>query len=334
MNRRRLLFGLGASALSAGCENSNIDGIVKFGLSTPADLERNGVYVWANAFMSVLREAGFRTEAFPNSSIGGERERVMQVQMGLLEINTTGGDEVSRWSPLSAAGAHPFLIETYDHMDRLLTQTPYIDQISKDFQSHGFRLADFVYTGSMVGLFTRGHPVRKLSDLRELRLRVLSAADLDLLTAWDVRGVQVAWEEVAQALQTGMVDAYLNPPNVAPMFGHGAVLDYFTDLRMGPATRLVIISERWFDTLSASKKEIVAKAINAGRTANRNWTAKAQTRDRERLTNAGIEWIALTQSERQEWLQASERIPPGRWETPETSVQFRQWIDDTREAAT
>ncbi|MAW82448.1 MAG: hypothetical protein CMI63_19605 [Parvularcula sp.] len=330
MRRRAFLSGVGASLLTAGCADPR--NTVKFGMSTPADPAHNGVYVWAEAFMKVLNGVGLRTEAFANSSIGGERERVMQLRMGLLEVNATGGDEINRWSPLSAAGAHPFLIDTYSHMDRLLTNTPYIEQISEDFSAYGFRLVDFAYTGSMVGLFTRGLPVRTMDDLRKLRLRVLSSADLDLLNAWKVRGVQVAWEEVAQALQTGMVDAYLNPPNIAPLFGHGAVLDYFTDLRMGPASRMIIASERWLETLSASHRQAFEKAVEAGRTANRQWTRNVQARDRKKLKQAGIEWITLTDSQRREWLEASEAIPQGRWETKEASAQFRQWIEDTQEA--
>ncbi len=329
MKRRALLAGIGAGAFAVSCTDPRHT--IKFGISTPSDLTHNGVYVWADAFTRVLNEAGLDTELFPNSSIGGERERIMQVRMGLLEVNATGGDEVNRWSPLAAAGAHPFLIDTYDHMDRLLTDTPYIEGISKDFEQHGFRLADFVYTGSMVGLFTRGKPVRTMDDLRQLRLRVLSAADLDLLNAWKVRGVQVAWEEVAQALQTGMVDAYLNPPNIAPLFGHGAVLDYFTDLRMGPASRMIVISEHWYETLASNQRETVEKAIAAGRTANRLWTNTVEERDREKLKKTGIEFIALTNEERREWIEASKAIPAGRWETTEASAQFRKWIKETEE---
>jgi len=197
MKRRAFLTGLGACAIAAGCANPR--NTVKIGMSTPGDPANNGVYAWIDAFMKTLDAAGMRVEAFPNSTIGGERERVMQLRMGLLEVNSTGGDEVNRWSPMAAAGAHPFLIDTYSHLDRLLGDTPYIERISNDFERYGFRLVDFAYTGSMVGLFTRGRPVRTLADLRQLRLRVLSAADMGLLRAWNVRGVQVAWEEVAQA---------------------------------------------------------------------------------------------------------------------------------------
>ena len=118
MKRRTFLSGVGATTLVASCADPR--NTVKLGMSTPADLTNNGVYVWAHAFIETLKASGFRTEVFPNSSIGGERERVMQARIGLLEVNATGGDEVSRWSPLAAASAHPFLIDTNNSMDSLM----------------------------------------------------------------------------------------------------------------------------------------------------------------------------------------------------------------------
>lgn len=331
MNRRKFILTSSMGGLLLGCTQRPVQNTVcKFGMSTPADPVRNGGYVWVKAFTEVLKDAGLDVQVFPSSSIGGERERMFQLQMGLLEINATGGDEVNRWSPLASASARPFQIESYQHLDRLLTQTPFIGQVSKDFQAHGFQLADIVNTGSMVGLFTRGTPVRKMDDLRKLRLRVLSASDMDLLNAWDVRGVQVAWEEVSQALQTSMVDAYLNPPNTAPMFGHGSVLDYFTDLKLGPANRLIVISQRWFDKLSTSMQDIIVKATRAGHDANQIWTQDVILQDKERLKQTGIEWITLSSEQRQEWIDASKAIPAGRWETHEATSQFQQWVEDTR----
>lgn len=306
---------------------------VKFGFSTPADLKNNGVYVWVQACAKVLTQRGFGVRTYPNSSLGGEMERLYQTQLGLMEMNVTSGDSIGRWSPMVYAGARPFLIETYDHMDRLLTETPYLKAISDELAPHGLEVIDMVYTGSMVGLFTRKLAVHRLSDLRKLRLRVLSAADMDLLHAWDVRGVQVAWEEVAQALQTGMVDAYLNPPNIAPMFGHGAVLDYFTDLRMGPAARVLIASTKWLNSLTASERDIFEEARAAGRAANRLWTKNAIRRDREKLDATGIEWVTLSESEREEWVEACKKIPPNRWEVAEKTEQYLEWVEATAEAS-
>lgn len=332
MKRRRFIEGMALGALAAGTRpvSASLAGDVKIGMSTPASLEHNGVYVWIRTCADALNEAGFGTRVYPNSTLGGDRERTYQMQLGLLELNATGGDEIGRWSPMMAATARPFLIGSYDHMSRLLSQTPYIERVSAELRPHGLELVDMAYTASMVGLFTRGSPVRRMDDLRQLRLRVLSEADFALLRAWDVRGVQVAWEEVAQGLQTGIIDAYLNPPNIALMFGHGSVLDYFTDLRMGPAGRLVVASTQWLDSLSSADREAVDQAFDSARAANRAWTANTLSTDRANLERAGIEWIELDPASRNEWVEASAAIPPGDWETPEARELYLEWVEQTR----
>lgn len=333
MNRRDALLALGGGLLLSACENADLEHAVKIGMSTPANATHNGVYAWIGACVEALRAQNWPVRIYPNSSIGNERDRVYQTQLGLLEINETGGDEIGRWSPLAHASARPFLINSYDHMNRFLADTPYLEQVSRDLDRHGLQLIDVAYTGSMVGLFTRGTPVRAMADLRRLRLRVLSSADFSLLHAWNVRGVQVAWEEVAQALQSGMVDAYLNPPNIAPMFGHGSVLDYFTDLRMGPAGRFIVVSTKWLAQLSGDQRQALENAFAAGRSANRAWINQTISRDRVRLEQVGIEWIDLSDDQRGEWMRASAAIPPSRWDHPDATALYNRWIEQTREAS-
>ncbi|KAA9129700.1 TRAP transporter substrate-binding protein [Marinihelvus fidelis] len=336
MKRRAFIGGLGAAGgvalagLPAQQALASLASDTKVGMSLPANLERNGAYVWVKVCTDHLRAGGMNVRVYPNSTIGGERERTIQAQLGLLEINVTGGDEIGRWSPIAAAGSRPFLVDSYDHMNRIIDDTDYLATITADLAAVDLVMVDFVYVASMVGLFTRGKPVRRIEDLRSLRLRVLSEADMNLLRAWQVRGVQVAWEEVAQALQTGIVDAYLNPPNVAPMFGHGSVLDYYTNLRMGPAMRVVVASKPWMDALSPAQRALVRQAFGAARAANRAWSEQMLEADHQALDKAGIEWIELDDDERATWLEASARIAPSHWETPAEAERYLRFVESTR----
>ena len=82
--------------------------------------------------------------------------------------------------------------------------------------------------------------------MNKFRIRAMSNEQLDWVKAWGGAGTQVAWEEVPQALQTGIADGYINPPVVAVLFGHGGQLDYFTDLEISPSIRVVVFSEAWY----------------------------------------------------------------------------------------
>ncbi len=305
---------------------------VKIGMSTPADPERNGVYVWIRALAQSLEHASARVRVYPSSGLGGDVERMDQVEIGLLEVNETGGDALARLSPLLDA-MRPFEIESYEHLDRLLERTDFLAEVNAELADDDLVLLDFAYTGEMVGLLTRGKPVHRIGDLRSLRLRIISAGDLSLLAAWKVRGVRVAWEEVAQALQTGMVDAYLNPPIVAVMFGHGNVLDYFTDLRMGPSARLIVTSRRWYERLPPQFRAVFDAGVLEARAANRAWLAGARRRERALLEKAGIKWIDMKPAERAAWQALTWTMPRTRWQTAEAEVRLKRMIAASRPVA-
>ncbi|WP_308910533.1 TRAP transporter substrate-binding protein [Pseudokordiimonas caeni] len=330
---RRLLIALAAYTAFVVPGVAVADEPVKFALSTPTDLSRNGVYVWVDAFRKAFERTGREIRIYPNGSLGGDQERVDQMRLGLLEMNVTNPDEISRHSPTYYGIAMPFLFQSYDHMDRFLEQTPFVPQVNSELSAAGqdFRFVDIAYTGAMVGLLTRKVPVRTVDDLKKIRLRFLSAPDLKLFAAWGVRGVQVSWGEVAQGLQTGMIDGYLNPPAVATMFGHGSVLDYFTDLRMGPSGRMIVVSTRWLESLTPEERAVFDSAVLEARTANRTWNRHYIAKERDALARVGIDWVEPSGSERQTWKDRTVNFYDQKWYDPAKTEQVGRWIKDTAE---
>jgi TRAP-type C4-dicarboxylate transport system substrate-binding protein len=330
MRRRDLaLLLLGAVIAPPAARSAEVREI-KIGMSTPLDAQRNGSYVWIKTLVNAIESDDVQARVYPNSALGGEKERMDQVSIGLLEVNETGGDELARLSPLFHA-MRPFEIESYDQMSRLIEDTPFLAEVNQDLANHDLILLDLAYTGAMVGLFTHGKPVYRIEDLRSLRLRIISADDLNLLAAWHVHGVRVAWEEVAQALQTGMVDAYLNPPIVAVMFGHGSVLNYFTNLRLGPSARCIVASRRWYDSLDPQFRNTFDAGVRRARAANRAWTTAAIPRERALLEKTGIKWLEIDPAARTEWRELTRHIKRTRWETPEAEARLKAMLDSTRD---
>lgn len=306
---------------------------VKIGMYTTTDVKGNGIYIWLEPFANHLRESGFQVQVFPNGSLGGDRERIDQMVLDLLEVNVTNPDEIARLSPTFYGISPMFMFDSYAHMDRFLENTPFMDTVNQELKHSGFRFVDMAYTGAMVGLLTRKVPVRSLEDLQKIRLRFLSAPDLKLFAGWGVRGVQVSWGEVSHALQTGMVDGYLNPPAVATMFGHGSVLDYFTDLRMGPSARLIVVATSWLESLSASDKAIFENAVRAGRRANRTWNQAYIAKEKGALEDVGISWIEPLPGARQDWAKRSIKYPSEKWYSHKKAALVQQWVEESRKAA-
>ena len=103
-----------------------------------------------------------------------------------------------------------------------------------------------------------------------------------------VQGIIVPWSEVSMALQTGMVDGYMNPPLVPLTFGHVNQLKYFTDIRQQLTVRVALISDKWYKSLKSDARKTVDEAIATGRSANLEFGRTVFDRNMERLKEAGV----------------------------------------------
>jgi len=276
---------------------------IKIAFTTPADAQRSGSYVWASTFAAELQKAGLEVIIYPSSTLGNEVVRTEQLLLGLLEVNITGSQEVEMFSDLYLGLELPFLFQSTEELFALTDDTDFLARVNATTRPSGMRVVDFVYGGGMTGLFTANTPVHRLEDLTELRLRAMNAQQLDFFLAWGCAGTQVAWEEVPQALQTGIADGYLNSPIIAVQFGHGGQLDYFTRLMLQASTRTVVMSEQWYQGLDGDTQKIVDHAIVQARKANHIWNASAELTEFQLLEDIGIEVITLSTHERERFRQ-------------------------------
>ena len=113
---------------------------------------------------------------------------------------------------------------------------------------------------------------------------------------------------MAQALQTGIVDGYVNPPNAAIRTGHTEYLKHYTPAALAPSFRAVMISEDWYAMLTPAQRETVDQAIAAGLQANRDWLPGWAALVDARFAEAGVTVTELAEGERARLVEMSTPI--------------------------
>ncbi|UPT65128.1 MAG: TRAP transporter substrate-binding protein DctP [Hyphomonadaceae bacterium JAD_PAG50586_4] len=284
---------LAAAAVLGGCETPPRAEILA-ALAGAKNAELNGIWIWLSTFAATLQAGGMSVEVSANSALGGRSERTELSALGLLHVNDANIQEVSAFSSTYVALELPFLIDSFDHFQRFVDAPDFRSAVNRELSRSGMVFADAALLGGASGLFTVGRAVRTPDDLRGMRLRGSDARSLVLIEAFGASSVQVAWEEVPQALQTGIASGYLNPPIAALLFGHGSQLDYFVDLRTSIAHRAIVMSRRWLDRLNADQLALVERGTQAARIANRAWAEERRRRELSALTEVGIEVISLS----------------------------------------
>ncbi len=309
LDRRMLVSGAMMAGAIAACGDVSA-GRPRAALAGAPNPQANGVWIWMRACLEALEKAGVAMQLSANAALGREEDRTEMTGLGLVQLNDASISEATALSDLYVIAQLPFLFDDLGHFDRLISNEDFLAEVNADLRKAGLRLVDAAFLGGMSGLFTARRPVRQLSDMKGLRLRAMDRQDLFLIEAFGASGVQVAWEETPQALQTGIASGYLNPPLAPVLFGHGAYLRYFTDMRVTPAHRLIFVSLKWLHSLEDDRRAAVEAAFLAGRKANREWAQARLESDLASLAELDTETVPLSVEARAEFKAAARAAYP------------------------
>lgn len=326
MRRRTLLALAPAAILNTACWRT--DTRWTFTLSSQPDAERSGSWVWATEFARVLG-AGSGLRMLPGSVLGREDMRNALQRNGRIELDESSADELAVVDPGISALQLPFMFDDDAHLARFIDDGRFLRDVNSRLEQKGLVLLDTVSLGGMSGVFTTHMALNSIGDFPEIRLRGRTRDDLELLTAWGIRSAQVAWEEIAQALATGVVDGYLNPPLVPLIFGHTRQIRHFLDVKVNSSLRVIVASRRWLDAMSTAGRAQVNEAVIAARAKNREWANSIRAREFQMLNDAGIAITHLPVPERDE-LKARSKPLWSRRAPPERLAPLLDWIEETR----
>lgn len=107
-------------------------------------------------------------------------------------------------------------------------------------------------------LMARDKPIRKIDDLKGMKVRVPSKDQADLIAVLGATPVSMAASEMYRALSTGVVDALMVPPSVISSFKIGEVAKYYTTgLAFGRSPFFLAMNKRAYDALSREHKAII-----------------------------------------------------------------------------
>jgi TRAP-type transport system periplasmic protein len=271
---------------------------VKVALNGVLDPQVNAEAAFVKGFEDALAGTDFTVTAFPSETIGKEKERFDMVSQGLIHVNLASVGTTFGLSPLVKAVQLPFMYKDGDEFDRVMAESGLLAEMNEPLIANGTRIAGFNYIGVGMGFHNTKHPVTKVEDLHDLRFRAMNGEQLKFQEALGASGTIVSWSEVANALQTGIADGYLNPPNSAIRTGHTDFLKFFTKADIAPSTRLVLISQDWYEGLSSDDKATIDKALAAGVAANRAWVEAWKGEVAEKQEAAGVTVSDLAPGER------------------------------------
>lgn len=281
---------------------------IKVAMNGAEDIETNSEYAFVVGFRDALAGTAFEVQVFPSDALGSEKERLGQTSQGLIEMNLSDATSPASISPMLQGLIMPFMFESAAEFDQVIAQTDLLDKMNAPLIESGLRIVAFTQRGLDAGIFNTKQPVATLEDFAGLRMRALNKGQVAFFSVMGVQSTVVAWGEVANALQTGIVDGYVNPPNSALRTGHTQYLKHYTPANLAPSLRAVTVSEDWWASLSDEDRATLTSAIEAGVAANRAWIVEWAKNVDAKFAEAGVTVTELAPGERDKMLALAEAV--------------------------
>jgi C4-dicarboxylate-binding protein DctP len=201
-----------------------------------------------------------KVEVYPNSSLFKDGEEMEALQLGSVQMLAPS---VSKFGPLGAREFEifdlPFLFDSYDDLHKV-TDGPVGKSLFKKLESKG--ITGLAYWVNGFKDMSANKPLRKPEDMKGLKMRIQSSKVLESeMRAFGALPQVMAFSEVYQAMQTGVVDGSENPPSNFYTQKMHEVQKYLTLTDHGVIEYAVIVNKKFWDGLPADIRTTLEGAM-------------------------------------------------------------------------
>ncbi len=247
-------------------------------------------------------------EVYPNSQLYKDKEEVEALQLGAVQMLAPS---FAKFGPLGVKEFEvfdtPFLFADRAAL-RKVTEGPEGKKMLGLLDAKGITGLAFWDNGFKI--LSANSPIKVPDDLLGLKMRIQSSKVLEAqMTAWGAVPQVMAFSEVYQALQTGVVDGTENPPSNMYTQKMHEVQKYAALTRHGYLGYAVIVNKKFWDGLPADIRGNLEKAMNEATEYTNDIAQKENDDSLAAMEKAGTtEFHTLTDAERKAWVAASKPV--------------------------
>ena len=307
MNLRALLVGLAACVCITAVQAEEPI-VIKFSHVVATDTPKGKAAEHFKQLAEERTNGRVKVEVYPNSTLYKDKEEIEALQLGAVQMLAPS---LAKFGPLGVkefeAFDLPYIFDDYEQLHKV-TEGPVGAGMLKQLESKGVLGLAFWDNGFKV--MSANKPLREPKDFRGLKMRIQSSKVLDAqMRALGANPQTMAFSEVYQALQTGVVDGTENPPSNLYTQKMFEVQPYVTMSNHGYLGYAVIVNKTFWDGLPPDIRETLEAAMKDA-TKYANDIAKQENIDSmAKVKESGkSEIIELTPEQKAAWKSALVKV--------------------------
>ncbi len=305
---RRTALAATALALAAPRAFAQAPIVIKFSHVVANDTPKgNGSDFFAKR-AAELTKGRVKVEVYPNSQLYKDKEEMEALQLGSVQMLAPS---LSKFAPLGVKEFEvfdfPYLFDSFDELHKV-QHGPVGKGLLAKLDAKG--ITGLAYWDNGFKSFSANRKLQKPEDMKGLKMRIQSSKVLEAqMRALGALPQVLAFSEVYQALQTGVVDGTENPHSNLYSQKMNEVQKNVTITDHGFVGYAVIVNKKFWDALPADIRDQLTQAM-ADATRFTNEQAKKDNDDalaKIRATGK-TEILTLSKDEKLAWKRALAKV--------------------------
>ncbi|MFL6675571.1 MAG: TRAP transporter substrate-binding protein [Massilia sp.] len=251
-----------------------------------------------------LTKGRVKVEVYPNSQLYKDKEEMEALQLGAVQMLAPS---LAKFGPLGVkefeAFDLPYIFPTKQSL-YAVTEGPIGKGLLQKLEPKG--ITGLAYWDNGFKIMSANKPLHDPADFRGLKMRIQSSKVLDAQMRTLGANPQVlAFSEVYQALQTGVVDGTENPPSNMYTQKMNEVQKHLTVSNHGYLGYAVIVNKKFWDGLPADIRGQLEQAMRDATTFEKAIAQRDNDMAMDAIRKAGKTTIYnLTPQQQAEWRKA------------------------------
>jgi C4-dicarboxylate-binding protein DctP len=282
--------------------------VIKFSHVVAADTPKGKAAEHFAKVASEKTQGRVKVEVYANSTLYKDKEEVEALQLGSVQMLAPS---LAKFGPLGVKEFEvfdlPYIFDGYDQL-KAVTEGPVGKQLLDKLSDKG--ILGLAYWDNGFKVMSANKPLRETKDFRGQKMRIQSSKVLEAqMKALGASPQVMAFSEVYQALQTGVVDGTENPPSNLYTQKMHEVQKYVTKSDHGYLGYAVIVNKAFWEGLPADIRTALEEAMVES-TAYADEIAKQENEDSlAKVAASGkSEIIELTPEQKASWKKALAKV--------------------------
>ena len=230
-------------------------------------------------------------QIYPSMQLGGEKEMIEQAQVGALQIARISVGPMGPIVPELNVFNLPFMFRDSAHMEKVIDGDIGAEMLKKlsDHPTAGLIGLCWMNAGSR-NVYNSKKPINSVEDLKGLKIRMMgNPVFVDTMNSLGGNGVAMGFDQLVNAMQTGVVDGAENNEPSYESGQHFRYAKFYSKTGHLIIPEILVYSKRSWEGLSKDDQAIISKAAQEAQKEQRGLWYERENESIKKLKDAGAQ---------------------------------------------